>query len=147
MSQPAKRTRKSADKSEKSSKKGKPNTAVRDWIIRGVVFGVLIILLLMAIPEFQAGRAATGTADAWRAARSAKSELEELRKSEFDKIPVQGRPAMTSDKAEANSYHAVTVNTYVWKGTFRTHTVKVYFGMGNDPAVEEVEGPGPTKPQ
>lgn len=131
--------------SEKSAKKKSTKPAPKNqavgWIIRGVVFGVLGVALVLALLDFQAKQAATGTASAWRAALQKQDETSDLRKSDFDKIPIQGKPSTTSAKAEANSYAAVTVDTYVWKGTFRSYVVKVYAGMGNDPAIEHVEGP------
>lgn len=138
MTEPEKRTKKSAQPKTRSSK---PDNTIRDWIIRGVVFGILGVLLVLALLEFQAKTAATGIAQSWRDALKAKDEKEDLRKSEFDKIPLKGSPTVTTAKAEQNSYAAVSVNTYVWKGAFRTYTVKVYIGLGEDPAIEHVEGP------
>jgi len=130
--------------SEKSTKKksSKPTkNPMMGWIIRGVVFGVLGLLLILALLDFQAKQAATGTATTWREAIEKKDETSDLHKSEFEKIPVKGSPSMTSAKAEANSYAAITVNTYTWKGTLRSYVVKVYIGMGSDPSIEHVEGP------
>ncbi|MBC8116881.1 MAG: hypothetical protein H7062_21000 [Candidatus Saccharimonas sp.] len=129
-------------RTKKSTPKPKPSTAVRDWIIRGVVFGVLAVLLVPALQEFQAKRAATGTAEAWRAAMKAKPVDSELTKSEFGKVLVQGRPTMVSGPAETNSLAAKTVETYTWSGVFRQYVVKVYFGLGTDPTVEAITGPG-----
>ncbi|MEK6259684.1 MAG: hypothetical protein AABP62_13790 [Planctomycetota bacterium] len=129
-------------RTKKSTPKPKPSTAVRDWIIRGVVFGGLAVLLVPALQEFQTKRAATGTAEAWRAAMKAKPVDSELTKSEFGKVPVQGRPAMVSGPAETNSLAAKTVETYTWSGVFRQYVVKVYFGLGTDPTVEAITGPG-----
>jgi hypothetical protein len=125
-------------------KKSKPDTRVRDWIIRGVVFGILGLLLILALLDFQAKQAATSTAEAWKAAIRAQGEHEDLTKSAFEKVPVRGRPTVVSGDAGPNSFAARTLNTFTWKGTFRTYTVKVYFGLGNDPPVEAVEGPGGT---
>lgn len=127
--------------SKKSKKKSAPNTQVRDWSVRGAVALVLVILLVFALQEFGVKQAASGTAAAWRAALSSKSENADLVKSEFDKIAVKGKPIMTSGKADANTVSAVTANTYVWKGMVRSYTVKVLFGLGNDPPVEVIEGP------
>ncbi len=125
-----------------SKPKPKPNTAARDWIIRGVVFGGLAILLVLAVQEFQTKNAATGTAAAWRAAMKAKPVDAELTKSEFSRIVVQGRPTIVSGPAGTNSFAAKTVETYTWSGVFRRYEAKVYFGLGADPTVEAVTGPG-----
>lgn len=128
--------------SAKKSAKKPPQNALRDWIIRGVVFGILGILLVVALLDFQAKQAATKTSEAWRAALASVSEHQDLSKSKFEQIPIQGKPAVTTDKAGPNPFAAISVNTYVWKGTLRTYTVKVYFGMGKDAPVEQIEGPG-----
>jgi len=125
---------------KKSSRKPKPGQ-LRDWIIRGVVFGILGVLLILALLDFRTKQAASNTAEAWRAALRAKGENADLDKSEFEKVPVQGNPVITSTKAETKTISAVSFNTYTWKGTFRTYVVKVTFGLGNDPPVEEINGP------
>lgn len=139
MSDTEKRPKKKGSGSGKAP--AKAGASVRDWIIRGVIFGGLAILLVVALLDFQAKSAATGAAQAWRDALKAKDEKQDLRKSEFDRIPVKGSPAVTTARAEQNSYAAVSVTTYVWKGTFRTYTVKVFIGLGEDPAIEHIEGP------
>ena len=49
---------------------------------------------------------------------------------------------MLSGPAEVNSYSAKTVETYTWSGVFRQPVVKVYIGLGTDPSVEAITGPG-----
>ena len=134
MSTPEKSTKK------KSAKKSNP---VVDWTIRGIVFGVLGVLLILALLDFRAKQAATGTADAWRAALKAKDESGDLSKSEFDKIPIQGSPTVVNAQAAVKSFKAVSFRTYTWNGTFRSYVVKVTFGMGNDPSVEEIDAGEP----
>ena len=128
--------------SAKKSSKKPPKNPTMDWIIRGVIFGTLGILLIMALLDFMAKQSATKTSEAWRAAMTAVSEHEDLTKSKFDLVPIQGSPGVTTEKAPANPYAALTVSTYTWRGTFRSYTVKVYFGMGKDASVENIEGPG-----
>ena len=117
-------------------------SATRDWVIRGVVFGGLAVLLVLALLDFQSKKAAQTTSDAWRAAVRAKSEDVELLKSEFGKIPVQGSPQLVSGPAGANPYAARTIETYTWSGIFRSYSVRVYVGAGTDPQIESVQGPG-----
>jgi hypothetical protein len=128
--------------SPRKKSKAKPESQLVSWISRGVIFGTLGILLILAVMDFQAKQAATGTAEAWRNALRSKTENADLTKSEFDKIAVRGRPTVSSEKAGHNAFAAVTMDTYVWKGTFNTYTVKVYFGLGTDPPVDQIEGPG-----
>lgn len=130
------------EKKSKSKQKPKPNTAARDWIIRGVVFGGLAIMLVLALQEFQTKQAAMGTTDAWLAAMKAKPVDADLTKSEFSRIAVQGRPTIVSGPAETNSFHAKTVETYTWSGVFRRYEAKVYLGLGTDPTIEAITRPG-----
>jgi hypothetical protein len=132
---------KSEKRSKDSSKKTAPNTQVRDWIIRGLVFGVLAILLVLALLDYQSKQAAAATATGWREAVRSKDEMHELKKSEFKKLTVQGSPTISSFQSATRSIDADSVDTYSWKGIFRTYSVKVSFGMGNDPSVESIEGP------
>ncbi|MBM3968404.1 MAG: hypothetical protein FJ302_00865 [Planctomycetes bacterium] len=125
------------------SKTIKPSkSATRDWIIRGVGFGALAVLLVFARLDFQSKQAAQTTSEAWRAAIRAKGEDVELLKSEFDKIPVQRSPQLVSSPAGANPYAARTIETYTWSGIFRNYSVKVYVGAGTDPPIESIQGPG-----
>lgn len=132
---------------ESKSSKAKPKSATRDWIIRGIVFGGLAVLLVLALLDFQAKTAAQTTADAWHAAMKSKTEEQDLKKSEFSKIPVQGSPQMVSQQAGPNPFAAKTIETYTWSGTFRKYTVKVFVGMGADPSIESIQGPGEDPPQ
>jgi hypothetical protein len=134
MSQPDKR-------SKKSTKVAAPNAAVRDWIIRGIVFGVLGNFLVLALLNFRVRQQASSTAEAWRFALRAKGEDGDLTRSELRKIPINGSPEIASVKSEVRSMDANLVDTYTWKGTLQTFKVKVSFGLGEDPAVEQIEGP------
>jgi hypothetical protein len=127
---------------KKTNSKQKPNTAVRDWTIRGVVFGALAILLVLALLDFQAKQAAASTADAWRAAMKAKTVDADFTKSEFGKIVVHGRPTIVSGRAGTNQFSARSIDTYTWAGVFRRYEVKVYIGLGSDPTIEAITGPG-----
>lgn len=132
---------KSQKRSKDSPKKSAPNNQVRDWVIRGVVFGVLAILVVLALVDYQSKQAAASTATGWRESMRSKDETQELRKSEFRKLAVKGSPTITSFQSETRSIDANSVDTYSWKGIFRTYIVKVSFGMGADPSVESIEGP------
>lgn len=109
------------------------------WSVRAAVAGLCIGLLYLAWHEFQVKQAFSATASAWQTALRSKTENADLTKSEFRKIAVKGSPAVTTEKAAANPLTAVSVETYTWKGRLRTYAVKVSFGLGNDPPVEQVE--------
>ncbi len=115
--------------------------------MRVIVLGLLGVLLVLGLFDFQAKQSATSTADGWRTALRAKGEDNELTKSEFDKLPIHGKPTMTSEAAGSNSFAAKSLNTYTWTGIIRSYVVKVYLGLGNDPTIETVTGPGAETPE
>lgn len=135
-----------SEKREKKSRKEPAKNKTMDWVIRGAIFGVLGILLILALLDYSAKQNAQGTADAWRAALKSKGEFSDMFKSEFDKVAVKGSPTITTSQSAVRSVSANSVTTYVWKGPFRTYAVKVSFGLGNDPSVESVDGPGDMQP-
>ena len=126
----------------KKKTKPKPAPAINPavvWGVRIAVAAIVVVLLAFAWQEYQVKQAFLSTNEAWQTALRSKNENADLTKSEFHKIPVKGNPAITSDKADPNSFAAATVDTFTWKGRTRTYAVKVYFGLGNDPPVELVE--------
>jgi hypothetical protein len=128
---------------EKNTKKsGKKSNPVVDWTIRGVVFGVLGVLLLLALLDYRAKQAAGSTAEGWRSALKSVDESGDLLKSQLEKLPLHGSPTVVNTQAAARSFNNVSSSTYTWKGTFRSYVVKVTYGMGNDPTVEDIKGPG-----
>ena len=123
---------------KKSTSQPSVNPAIV-WGVRGAVGVTAAILLTLAWQEYQVKQAFSSTNQAWQSALRAKGEAADLTKSEFGRIPVKGSPSITSEKAGPNSVSAVSVDTYTWTGKLRSYAVKVYFGLGNDPPVEQVE--------
>lgn len=109
------------------------------WGVRGAVGMLAIIMLILAWQEYQVKLAFSSTNEAWQSALRAKGDTADLKKSEFSQIPVKGSPSVASEKAGTNTLSAVSVDTYTWTGKLRSYAVKVYFGLGNDPPVEQVE--------
>lgn len=109
------------------------------WAVRVAVAVVAVVALSLAWQEFQVKQAFSSTNEAWQSALRSKGENADLTKSEFSKIPVTGSPTVTTGKAGPNSFAAVNVDTFTWSGRLRSYTVKVYFGLGNDPPVEQIE--------
>lgn len=128
--------------SSKNKAIAKPKPSINPavvWSTRAVVAVIATVLLILAWQEHQVKEAFSATNEAWQSALRSKSETADLTKSEFSKIPVKGSPTMVTDKAGRNSFAAVTIDTFTWKGRLQTYAVKVYFGLGNDPPVEQIE--------
>jgi hypothetical protein len=140
MSKSTKRSKGAAKKTAPTTKSA-PNPALRMWLIRGTVAVLLVSLLGLALLDFKSKQEASTTAAGWREALRSKDEMKELNKSAFKKLPVSGLPTITSFQSATRSATENSTDTYAWKGIFRTYSVKVAFGLGNDPPVESIDGP------
>jgi hypothetical protein len=103
----------------------------RDWVIRGVIFGVLAVVLVLAFLDYQKKTQATETGVAWRELLSAANEddlpLEKLEGS------IQGSPEVAESKGQ---------NVYTWKGQFRSYVITVnYDDRFAAKTVDDIEGP------
>ncbi len=140
MAKPSKRSKTAARKAAPAAKSA-PNIALRNGIIRGTVAAILVILLGLGMLDYRSKQEASTTAAGWREALRSKDEMKELNKSAFKKLPVSGLPTITSFQSATRSATENSTDTYAWKGIFRTYSVKVAFGLGNDPPVESIDGP------
>ena len=140
MTKPSKRSKGSAKKAAQAAKTV-PSSTLRTGIIRGTVAALLVIVLGLALIDYRSKEAAATTANGWRDALRSKDEKQELNKSAFKKLPVSGLPTITSFQSATRSTTENSSDTYAWKGIFRTYSVKVAFGLGNDPPVESIDGP------
>ena len=140
MAKPSKRSQTAARKAAPAAKSA-PNIALRNGIIRGTVAAILVILLGLGMLDYRSKQEASTTAAGWREALRSKDEMKELNKSAFKKLPVSGLPTITSFQSATRSATENSTDTYAWKGIFRTYSVKVAFGLGNDPPVESIDGP------
>lgn len=140
MTKPSKRSKGSIKKTAQAVKPV-PNVALRNGLIRGTVAAILVVLLGFAMLDYRSKQDASTTATGWREALRSKDETQELSKSAFKKLPVVGQPNITSFQSATRSATENSTDTYAWKGIFRTYSVKVAYGLGNDPPVESIEGP------
>ena len=102
-------------------------------------------MLALVLIDFRAKSAAQSTSSAWQEAQSRKlMENQDLRRSELAAY-IEGHPEKTTAETDKHRSLAVTtVERYRWRGIFRDYGVEVYLGLGVDPAVELIEGPGRT---
>jgi hypothetical protein len=124
----------------KKSKKSSPAVLVT----RIAIFGGLGILLALAFIDYRMKSDAEATSAAIRKAVQDKGETEDLLKSEVRDL-IKGSPLVLPGDVKALKLPIVqSAESYRWKGVFRTYVVTVGYSLGNDPAVEIVEGPGPS---
>ena len=118
---------------------------------RIVLWCVLVVLVVLAFLDFRTKSAAQETGDDLRSALRENPIGTDLKASELGKY-IQGEPTRETienvpremlDKLPQDLRLLVsTAAVYTWKGIFREYKVTVFFGLGSDPPVEAVEGPG-----
>lgn len=123
------------------AKKSEKSRSPATLITRIVVFGALALLLVLALLDFNAKKSAQGTADAFRNAIDGNPEGEIL-KSQLQPL-IQGSPAVSAADPQAvgSKVVGVTGEAFTWKGILRNYTVYVGYGTGDDPSVENINGP------
>ena len=113
----------------------------RGSLVRVVVWGTLAVVVLLGASDMRLKRAAEGTRDAWLKAKADEnSRNKDLRQSQLA-AHVQGSPTVSTAPTKKHRL-AVSVTTYVWDGFFRDYQIDVYLGLGKDPSVEIIDGPG-----
>lgn len=131
-----------------ASKKG--GNKQRDMIVRVAVYGVLVVVLILALIDYFAKKKATDTVTAWREAKKSadavveEKDLKEMKESELESLVV-GNPSKETitvsgrEQARTRSKEKVI---YDWGGIFRSYKATVYIGPGSHRPVEEIFGPG-----
>jgi hypothetical protein len=110
------------------------------WIVRGLVFGGLGVLLVLAFLDYQQRQNASKTIlnfdDHFES-----NEFGELKRSDAEKL-IAGSPE--SSVADSQGRHgSFQVETLTWKGMFRESQVLLYLGLPmDDPTVVHVERAG-----
>lgn len=114
---------------------GKKKSSQKDWIIRGVVFGVLGVLLVFALLDFFEKKNAEATYDAWQTAMQEREvEGTELYAEDLAGL-MKGSADFTETKLNDGS-----MRTYKW-GVIREYPIEVYLDNGVKPAVAELVPP------
>lgn len=110
--------------------KKKGGNKTRDWVIRIVIFGVLGVVLILAVLDYRAKQQATETGETWLETFKAdkQKDFPNLTVDELEK-DMQGSPE--KDEAEEK-------NVYTWKGIFREYVITVKHDGGNKKLVLEI---------
>jgi hypothetical protein len=123
-------------KSKESSAK-KLGTA--DLIVRGLLFAVLAVLVVVAIKEFGARSQATGSHQAVYDLLAKEAENNPVKKSQIKPL-IQGSPQVESiDPKSLNSPLLATAERYTWPGLIRTYSLTIGYSLGEDPEVEVID--------
>lgn len=113
----------------------------RDWMIRIAIFGLLGVVLVLALLDYQTKNQAIETSQAWmKMVDDSKADEDKafvLVKDLQDNI--RGTPEVVKEKADDGKTHLV----YTWKGIFRKYVVTVESETGGDNSiVDRVHGLG-----
>jgi hypothetical protein len=132
----------------KSSKEASQNQVAIKWAVRVFVLGVLVIVLILAVLDYQQKVNAQKTADAWLDKQQELIAGDELRQSALAGMVV-GKPTVRDGELGdlEDPRNSRLVQIYDWKGYFRTYSIRVgLLPIGSQPIeeskVETIEGPG-----
>lgn len=107
------------------------------WILGTIVF-------CLAMIDFYAQTYANESGFALQSAQEQLLEVnKDLRVSNIDQYIV-GSPTVQTRPADKYTHMCKKMKQYTWKGFFRTYTISVYLGLGNDPSIDFVHCPGDT---
>jgi hypothetical protein len=132
---------KSGNKSKSSSPGGSGKL-----IGRIVVYSLLAILIVVGLLDYRVKSQAAATGKAWREVQGSLKQDEEFLQSQLKQY-IQGAP--TTEERDANMMDGNAIDhitTYRWSGLLRNYDIYIGFGLGNDPAVEAIRGPGDKDP-
>ncbi|MCA9015520.1 MAG: hypothetical protein KDA77_09350, partial [Planctomycetaceae bacterium] len=105
------------------------------WILGTVAF-------CLAMVDFYAQTYASETGIALQTAQEKMLEVnQDLRISDIEKYIV-GSPIVQTRPADKYTHMCKEMKQYTWKGFFKTYSISVYLGLGNDPSIDFVHGPG-----
>lgn len=101
-----------------------------------------LTIFCLAMVDFYAQTHASETGIALQSAQNEKLEInEDLRISDIEKYIV-GSPVVQTRPADKHTNMCKEMKEYTWKGFFKNYSISVYLGLGVDPSVDYVHGPG-----
>ena len=123
-------------KSKASSAK---DSGAGTWVVRGILFVVLAVMVVVAMKEFGPRRQASASHAAVADLIAKAGEDKPVFKSQIKPL-IQGSPKLESvDPKTIDSPLLKTAERYTWPGLFRTYSLTIGYSLGDDPEVEVVE--------
>ncbi|QDT92015.1 hypothetical protein [Gimesia algae] len=105
------------------------------WVLGSIVF-------CLAMVDFYAQTYAHETELALLQAQTEMLEQNnDLRMSDVNQY-IAGTPSVLTRPADNHTQMCKKMKEYTWKGFFRDYTILVYVGLGENPSIDFVHGPG-----
>ncbi|WP_417382994.1 hypothetical protein [Gimesia sp.] len=105
------------------------------WTLGTILFG-------LAMVDFYAQTYAHETELALQHAQTKMLELNrDLRMSEINEY-IAGTPSVVTRPADNHTQMCKKMKQYTWNGFFKDYSISVYVGLGEDPSIDFVHGPG-----
>tara|TARA_R110002111_G_scaffold258083_1_gene326882 strand:- start:132695 stop:133153 length:459 start_codon:yes stop_codon:yes gene_type:complete len=107
-----------------------------------VIWSLGTIIFSLAMIDFYAQTHASETGIALQSAQAEKLEInQDLRISDIGSYIV-GSPTVETRPADKYTHMCKEMKQYTWKGFFKNYSISVYMGLGNNPSIDFVHGPG-----
>ncbi|WP_339729202.1 hypothetical protein [uncultured Gimesia sp.] len=108
------------------------------WILGTIIF-------CLAMVDFYAQTYANETGFALQSMKDELLEVnKDLRISDIDQYVV-GSPTVQTRPADKYTHICKQMKQYTWKGFFKTYSISIYLGLGNNPSIDFVHCQGDTK--
>ena len=110
--------------------------------IKTVVWVTGTLLVCLALFDFYAQTYANETGIALEHAKHEKlNQNKDLRLSEIAPY-ISGSPTVVTRPADRYKHMCKEMKQYTWKGFFKNYSISVYIGLGENPSIDYVHGPG-----
>ncbi|QGQ26388.1 hypothetical protein F1728_28565 [Gimesia benthica] len=111
-------------------------------IFKTIIWSAGVILFCLAMFDFYAQTYAHETEIALQKAQAAKLDLnKDLRMSDITPF-ISGSPSISTLPADRYTHMCKEMKQYTWNGFFKTYTLSLYVGLGENPSIDFVHGPG-----
>jgi len=110
--------------------------------IRMLAWTLGAIVFCLAMVDFYAQAHAHETELALQHAQNEMlDQNKDLRMSDVNKY-IAGKPSVLTRPADNHTQMCKKMKQYTWKGFFKDYSISVYIGLGENPSIDFVHGPG-----
>jgi hypothetical protein len=111
-------------------------------IFKTIIWTAGAAVFCLAMFDFYAQTYAHATEIALQQAQAAKLDLnKDLRMADIAPF-ISGSPEVSTLPADRYTHMCKEMKQYTWKGFFKEYTLSLYVGLGENPSIDFVHGPG-----